>query len=384
MFKKILISIMVLALIFGVGFINSESVNAFDEAEYEEWLQRAQFGEYQPEEEDWDEILEKAKEEPPITIYSGTSRSIPVADALNEEHGLEIEVLNIRANEIVERVRREFSAGLHEADIIMAGAADAVYDQLLLSNAITRYVPRHIEEAIDPRHIEPLMVHRYSVGTWYYSTDEEGVVPYENIWELTTEKWNNRIAMQSPLDSGTTMDYAIGIVSNADKMEELYEDYFGEPIELTTENAGYEFLKRLLDNDARILDSFRDVADAVTRADGHFAGFGTQSPYRDVIEGIYDFELDTDINPAVLSPRVIAVGTFTESPNKVKYVINHLVSQEGGEPWWGADFPANPFVESTGAMADLTLDSFDKLWDTPLDQQLILRDQVADFFIMHE
>lgn len=34
--------------------------------EYDEWLQSAQLGPYQPVEEDWDQILADALEEPPL------------------------------------------------------------------------------------------------------------------------------------------------------------------------------------------------------------------------------------------------------------------------------------------------------------------------------
>ncbi len=354
-------------------------------ADLDAWLQTAELGEYQPVTEDWEAIAEAAQAEPPLTLYTDTSRAFPVVEQFNELYGLEVEAINLRGAEIIERVRREWDAGLYNAGVVMMGSAALVYDQLLSRNAVTRYVPREMEAVIDPNSTEPLLVHRYSVGVWYFKNAENPEEPpFENIWEMTTDAWNNRVAMSSPLASGTTMEYFIGLVSNHEEMAAMYEDFFGEPIQLTTENAGFEFIKGLLENDVRLVTSFRDVADAVTRADDHFAGFGSQSAYRQVVTGEYEFELDTQITPAVLSPRLIGIGTYTESPNTAKLLIRYLTSQEGGDPWWGADFPANPVVEQTGAMATLTLDTFDKLWDTPLGEQLDLRDQITDFFIMYQ
>ncbi len=376
-FKHVVIAALVMGLVAGAGSVLA--------AELDAWLQSAELGEYQPVAEDWDAIAEAAQSEPPLTLYTDTSRAFPVVEQFNELFDVEVEAINLRGSEIIERVRREWDAGLYNAGVVMMGSAALVYDQLLSRNAVTRYVPREMEAVIDPRSTDPLLVHRYSVGVWYYkNADNPGQPPYENIWEMTTDSWNNRVAMSSPLASGTTMEYFIGLVSNHEQMEAMYEEYFGEPIELTTENAGFEFIKGLLENDVRLVTSFRDVADAVTRADDHFAGFGSQSAYRQVVTGEYDFELDTQITPAVLSPRLIGIGTYTESPNTAKLLIRYLTSQEGGDPWWGADFPANPMVEQTGAMADLNLESFDKLWDTPLDEQLYLRDQITDFFILYQ
>lgn len=352
---------------------------------YDEWMQFAEVGPYQPEEEDWDAIADAARNEPPLVMYSNTSRGFPVVEQFNEMYGLEVEMLNLSTSELNERLRREYDAGIHAAGVAMTGNIAGMYDQLMSErNALTRYVPREMQSQIPERDMDPVLVHRYSAGTWYYTSDRGDEIPYENIWELTTERFRNRVAMQSPLRSGTTMDYMVGIVSNADLMEELYEDFFGEPIELQTPNAGYEWILRLLENDLRIQASFRDVADAVTNSDPPFLGFGTQSVYRDVLEGQYDFELDTDINPAVLSARPIAMVSYTESPNTAKLLIRYLTSQEGGDPWWGADFPVNPQVESTGPMAALTLDSFARLWSISIEDALEIGDEIADFWILYE
>ncbi len=381
-FAALVVSLLLIpALGFSAGTAEPAAADPLDE-----WMQFAEVGPYQPEVEDWDAIAAAAQEEPPLVMYSNTSRAFPVVDQFNEIYGTEVEMLNISTSELNERIRREYDAGIFPSGVVMTGNIAVMYDQLMVErNALTAYVPREMQALLPARDMEPVLIHRYSAGTWYFTSDlPDGSVPYENIWELTTERFRNRVAMQSPLRSGTTMDYMVGIVANSDLMEELYEDFFGEPIELTTPNAGFEWIRRLLENDLRVQASFRDVADAVTNSDAPFLGFGTQSVYRDVLSGQYDFELDTDINPAILSARPIAMTSYTESPNTAKLLIRYLTSQEGGDPWWGADFPVNPEVQSTGPMANLTLDSFARLWSIPIDQALDLGDEVADFWILYE
>lgn len=353
------------------------------DAEYDAWLQSAQLGAYQPEVDDWDAILEAARQEPPLTFYVATSRALGATDAFNERYGLRAEAINLGTNDLIERVRREWDAGLRTAGLIMVGNPALFQEQLLSRNAVTRFVPRELEAAMDPIETEPLLRHRYSVGTWYFSTDgERGVTPYGNIWELTTEPWRNRVATTDPLSSSTILMYFTALVSNADLMEELYVEFFGEPITLTTQNAGYEFIKRLLENDLRIVGAQRDVAEAVSVAQGNFAGMGTQSLFRLVADGTYDYDLDTAINPVVRTFQWIGIGSYTESPNQAKLLLNWLMSQEGGAPWWAADFPVSPLVEPAEGF-DLRMSDFALVWEPSVEAMIEMVDDLIDFFLLY-
>lgn len=353
------------------------------DAEYDAWLESAQLGPYQPEVDDWDAILEAARLEPPLTFYVATSRALGATDAFNERYGLQAEAINLGTNDLIERVRREWDAGLRTAGLIMVGNPALFQEQLLSRNAVTRFVPRELEAAMDPLETEPLLRHRYSVGTWYFSTDgERGVTPYDNIWELTTEPWRNRVATTDPLASSTILMYFTALVSNADLMEELYQDFFGEPITLTTPNAGYEFIKRLLENDLRIVGAQRDVAEAVSVADGNFAGMGTQSLFRLVADGTYDYDLDTTVNPVVRTFQWIGIGSYTESPNQAKLLLDWLMSQEGGAPWWAADFPVSPLVEPAEGF-DLRMSDFALVWEPTVEDMIAMVDDLIDFFLLY-
>ncbi|MCA1777412.1 MAG: hypothetical protein LC676_17925 [Loktanella sp.] len=350
------------------------------ETDHDDWLRSAEMGPYQPETEDWDAIMAAAQDEPGLTIYSSTSRVLDVVDQMNAEWGVEMEALNLSTNELIERVRREWDAGLRNVGLVNNGNPGQMYEALVQRCALVNYIPRELQERIPEAETLPLLRHRYSVGTWYYNSPDD-TVPYDNIWDLTTEDFRNRVVVRDPLESGTMMEVFTAFVMNADALEVLYEENFGEPIELTTQSAGYEFWKRMLDNDVRIVAGSRDVAQTVTEADGVMVGLSTQSAYRNVIEGIYDFNLDTEVAPTVLTMRLMGVGMETDSPNQAKLMVRHLMSQEGGSPWWGADFPVDPTIEPTGEMADLTLDSFATLWEPKVEDQIAVRDEFIDFYL---
>jgi iron(III) transport system substrate-binding protein len=384
-FRLMLVGLLLVAVVGQMVFAAGSKESAKPASELDQWMQTAQLGPYQPQTEDWDEIVRLAKSEPPLTLYTETSRSFQMLETFEEKYGIKVEGINLRGNELIERVRRENNSGIHNAGVLMVGSSAVVYDQLLKGEAVVNYVPRKLQATMGRSAQDPLLVHRYSIGTWYFKNDANKDVPsYKNIWEFTTEKWRNRVAINSPLDSGTTMEYFVGLVHNSDKMEALYKDLFGKPIELTERNAGLEFIKRLLENDVRIVPAFRDVSAAVSQGQGYFAGFGAHSGYAGVVRGEYDFNLDLNVTPAVVSSRILAMGTYIKSPNTAKLLIDWFMSQEGGVPWWGDDFATNPAVVQTGYMADLSLDSFDKLWEAPLDVQLDLRDEVADLFLLYQ
>lgn len=354
-------------------------------SDYEQWLVSAELGPHQPATEDWEAIARAAQDEPPLVLYTETSRSFPMLDAFKERYGIEVEAINLRGTELIERVRREHASGIRNVGVLMVGSGEVVYDQLLERNAVVNYVPRELQATMTAGAQDPLLVHRYAIGTWYYKNDADpNTPPYENIWAFTTPEWRNRVALNSPLASGTTMAYFIGLAHNADEMARLYQEYFGRPIELSERNAGLEFIKRLLENDARVVPAFRDVSEAVTQGQGFFAGFGAHSAYAGVVRGEYDFNLDTQVAPAVVSARIFAIGAEIEAPNTAKLLIRWFMSQEGGSPWWGDDFAANPAVQQTGFMEELSLNDFAKLWDSPLDVRLQLRDEVADIFLLYQ
>jgi iron(III) transport system substrate-binding protein len=376
--KFMLIPVLALSISLGAG------THAWSEAEFDEWLEWAELGPFQPEIEDWDAILEAAREEPPITIHVGSSRIHGSIAEFNEQFGLQVESLDFSTNEVIERTRREFEAGNRHVGAMMVGNIALQHDLLLDRDppVLVRYVPRDLEAIIDPTYTEPLLWQRMEAGVWYVKTeDPDGAIPYDNLWELTTEEWRGRVAVADPMESGTVFDIFTAFVTHADEMERLYEEHFGEPITLSTPNAGYEWIARLFDNDVRMLRSMRDVAEAVSAADGKFVGLSASSIYRQVIEGVHDFELDRTVNPSVLTIRTIGIASLTDGPNQAKLVIRWLTSQEGGAPWWAADFPTNPEIEPIGDF-DLRLADFDTVWVSSLEDTLEVRDDLLDFLIV--
>lgn len=354
---------------------------ALAQADYDEWLEWAQLGEYQPETEDWDDIYARAQEEPPLLVYANTSNIFKAVEDLTEQYpGIEIEPLDIKGQVIIDRIVLEWDAGLRDVGVAFMALPWLQHDLLLPRGAITRYVPREHEAAVGATYTEPLPVHRFSASGWMYNDDNFDEAPWENIWELTTEKFRNRVAMSDIGEGATTPTHLTGLVQHSDEMERLYEEYFGEPLELhsTTNNAGEEFVRRLLANDMRVLSSSREVAEAITNSTGPFAGMTVYSRLREVNEGTYQFNIDLN-SPVVVSYHYVSIGSFSESPNTAKLLIRHLLSEEGGAPWWGENFPANSDYELTPPYT-LTLADFTYGWPVDADTAIDVMDDLFDYW----
>src|SRR5690625_4619163 len=172
------------------GLLAVQSAAAQDA--YDEWLKSAELGPYQPETEDWDDIYGRAQEEPPLLVYANTSNIFKaVEDLVAQYPGIEIEPLDIKGQVIIDRIVLEWDAGLRDVGVAFMALPWLQHELLLPRGALTAYVPREYAAGVDARYTEPLPVHRFSASGWMYNDDNFDEAPWDNIWELTTEKFRN-------------------------------------------------------------------------------------------------------------------------------------------------------------------------------------------------
>ena len=345
-------------------------------------LKKAQVGPYQPQVEDWDAIYKAALNEPTMSIYSATSRIHPSIKRMLEKYpGLKIEAINLGGIECNERVLREWEAGLRQVGILFSGAPDYHYEVLMPRKIVINYVPRELQKIMSEVETTPMLRQRYYAAVWIYKTMKgtQKTPPWKNIWELTTEKYRGRVAIWDAMETDLTREFFASLMSNSSLMEALYKEHFGEPIKLTTPNAGLEFMKRLLDNDARLFADHRDVDQAVSDSDGLFAGLTTSSAYRLAYDGTYDFEIDTTA-PSYRGYNTLLMTTYSTSPNTAKLVIRWLMSEEGGKEWWGSNFPPESLNYAVPEPW-LTIKDFSRMLDLPIADLHKNTETVVDYWM---
>ena len=217
-----------------------------------------------------EELYEKAKEEGKVTIYSISSRITKVANAFMEKYpGIEVEPFDISTNELLEKVTREYDAGQHVADVVHIKDQDGtLYNEYILARKFYNYKPADILSHIDEKYTKTQTPMYVELTQLFYNSEAypDGS-PVTNIWQLTEPEWKGRVMMQNPLDNLAWGSWITGFCVGdvPDQLAASYKELYGEELTLSDgcENAGYEFLKRLHDNEPIFTSSSDEIAEAV-------------------------------------------------------------------------------------------------------------------------
>jgi iron(III) transport system substrate-binding protein len=249
--------------------------------EQDAWLQAAQLGPYQPETEDWDAIYEAAKGEGTVVFYSVTSMFPLIIEDFEKAYpGIDVEVYDMSGNEQVEKLTREQGAGIFDADVLLLSNATTVIMELLPQHLLWNYVPATIfgadmdhlvntSDVIDAQYLSPL-VNSFESKVVFYNYVTYPLLllrpsPLTSLWDLTLPEWRQRVQMKDPMLAQETMNFIQMVVKYSDAMAAAYKDQFGEDLVLSPgiENAGYEWIKRLVANDIVLTNSDGTAAKAV-------------------------------------------------------------------------------------------------------------------------
>lgn len=340
-------------------------------------------------EEDWDAVIAAAKDEGSLTVYNPSSRMGIAAEAFEEKYGINVEWSKMNDVEISDRVAREHEAGVQGADVIITEDAAILMAQLLPQGYVVNYVPPTHKDLIAEEFQNPL-VHQHQPRIIGYNTEAYSEPPIENLWDLTTPEWRGKFMMRDPQLTSTNLAWFAEIVEHADLMEAEYERHFGEPIELTTPNAGWEFIKRLANNHPIMFSSDTDVSDAVGARGQSDPPIGLYviGKHRDIetknlaLEACYGIEP----NMGYLYPAFLVMTAKSQSPNAAKLFISFLLDEEGMAAWSGdlGNFSTNPNIpphedDPLGGTAEWSKVTF------PLNAQTTVKHyaDLFDFWLMH-
>lgn len=344
---RALAAIMVLSLT-GCGSSGSTSTTAVDEdpnelaasggLELTEWEETS--GIFDGDQTD-EELYELAKQEGTVTIYSISSRITKVAQAFMEKYPeIKVESFDISTNELLEKVTREYDAGQHVADVVHIKDQDgSLYNEYILSRKFYNYQPTEIFSHIDPEYSAtqtPLYIELTQL--FYNSEAYPDGPPLQNIWEVTQPEWKGRVMMQNPLDNLSWGSWITGFcVGDApDELAQAYQDLTGEELVLSDgcENAGYEFLKRLHDNQPIYTSSSDEIAESVgTRGQQNPPiGFCASSKLRKNIDNDWCLE-PINLEPTTGIPAIntLYVVEGCTHPNAAKLLIRFMMGGTDGD-----------------------------------------------------
>ena len=232
---------------------------------WDAWLQKSQLGPYQKNEK-WDEVVANAKKEGEVVVYSSSGTMLKVAEDFAKFYPeIKVKAYDLGSEKTIEKVVREHQAGVYASDVIYSGGTEQMVFDLLPNHRVVNYVPSYLTDKIPAEHREPLLTHVIEAYGIFYNAEAHPQPPIKTIWELTEPQWKGRFSMKSPAGSLTTLMMLAAIVEHSDEMQKAYEQHYGKTLELSSgvENAGYEFLHRLIGNDIVISDNSSKIATAV-------------------------------------------------------------------------------------------------------------------------
>lgn len=369
------------------------------------WLQSAGLGPYQPEVEDYDAIYEAAKAEGSVSLLSLSSRFPALVEAFEAAYpGITVEAFDLGSTDQVDKLIREQNAQLYTMDVLFFAGENAIRNELLPQNMIWNYVPtttydgKLVADLIPEALRQPLLVHSLESKVVFYNfeTYPDGA-PVDNLWDLTRPEWRGRVQMKDPLQTEENMNFLAGAVQHADAMAAAYEQEFGEPITLSrgVENAGYEWIKRLKDNDLVLTSSDGDVSDAVGAPGQTQPPLGLSvagSKIRDNADGLKLMTAwDMTPTPGLVKANYIVIANQAPHPNAAKLLVRFMLGDADGglgfAPWhvsgqWSARSDVPVVVEPVTNSGDVSLDELTAMmWQGDPDWLFDHGLEVRDFWM---
>ena len=197
-----------------------------------------------------DEMVEAAKAEGTLTVYTYSSRTTKIGDAFTAKYGIPVEVTQLKDTEMIEKVSKEANANLDAADVVFCQDGSRVIPELVYTNYVTAYIPENISGHIVDAEFENPLVFEAMPKVFIYNNEDVTEQPLTNIWQLTEPEWKGALQFKDPFSEAVNMNFFAMITREdwAQKIADAYKSYYGKEIQLTTKNAGYEWIKAIYNN----------------------------------------------------------------------------------------------------------------------------------------
>lgn len=316
---------------------------------------------------DMEALIAAAQEEGELVAYWASGRVEAAGEAFEEKYGIKVTGTKLNDSESTERILREVDSKNVLSDVVGTVDGARLAQDLIPNGYVENYVPAAARDVVRPEWEEPF-VYAFDINMWGYNSETypQGC-PIDNIWQLTEPEWNSNIHLLDPKLRSMQVAYFVEVEKHADALAEAYEDLYGEPIELTEENAGLEFVKRLAANEPILHAGDEEIAAAIGTKGQTTppVGMYSLSKHRDNEKLDHALEFcDLAPLPAYANPIYIGIVEGAKNPNAARLFFEFLMTQEGmaawvDEPGWYSIMPdittseINPFpsIEAWGDRA---------------------------------
>lgn len=299
-----------------------------------------------------EELVAAAQAEGKVVVYSITSRIANAAEAFTAKYGIEVEDTNLKDFELIEKISKEGSTGAVGADFVIAQDGGRVMGELINLGYLYNYVPPTMKDIIPEEFQNPLSF-AFINKVFIYNDEAAPVPPFDNIWALTTPEWAGFFQFKNPFQEGVNANFLTMVTKPeiADEIAAAYKEYFGKEIRLTTPNAGYEWIKAILENDLILTTSDTTTAETIGikgQNKPNNAGLFVFSKFRYKESKNLALEPMMNVKPfsGFYYPIYALMDSNAAHPNAAKLFIEYLLTEEGFAPW-GKDlgtYSSNPNI----------------------------------------
>ncbi len=333
--------------------------------------------------EDWAAVEAAARQEGKLTVYTVTSRTVTAGERFQALTGIQVEVVRLGEQEMIERSYQEARAGVRNVDMIVLEDWPAGKELLSNTGYFVNYVPPTAQAKYAERYQDPLVL-GFINRIFGYNTEVYAEDPFNSIWDLTRPEYRGKVMIRDVAITGEHQNALTEFIRRADELTADYEATYGEPLVLTEENAGLEWIKRFLQNDPIIMTSDTRIAEAVGargQEDPPFGMFYVYSKHRDIPNLDLALSESRSISPYLgyYYPILIQHSATAPHPNAAKLFTEYLTTIEGFEPW--ADSPGvyTPNPDQVPFEGDMPWTWWEeRLWGYDIDFALMHRGQVLD------
>ncbi|NOY09251.1 MAG: ABC transporter substrate-binding protein [Spirochaetes bacterium] len=394
MLRKIRFVLVALVLLLSVSALSANGTQEkAKKSKVKAWEKSAQLGEYRPAEDDWAAIEKAAKKEGDVVVYSNSSRVTKFCRSFTKRYGIKAEGNSFKTPNLIEKLRREQDAGVYNADVVMTGNATQFVTEFARTGRVYKFIPTDIYPLLTASaKKEPLAIAHYGAKVVMYNTETYKKPPIDSWWDLTRPEWKGRLVTVDPLKSGTEFNLFALFIRHSDEMAKLYKEEFGEDIVLHgTENAGYEFLKRLIENGLVLFSGGNDVAKAIG-AKGQAnppIGINSYSKLRKAAENNLALGVITNLKPTagISTKSVLSIPEFAKHPNAAKLMIRWMMGgiNEKGLAGYAPYHVMGDWSPRTDIKQPKGQPPLDKmnLWPEDINWLYTNRVKVRDFWIQH-
>lgn len=336
-----------------------------------------------------EELIKAAQKEGELTAYFTSSRIKDVGANFEKKYGIKVKGTKMADPEQAERVIREVDSKHVQVDVIGFEDGALLEGKLIPEGYVISWFPSDLKEFVAPEDQNPV-VFLWQPRIFGYNTDSYGKKsPVTNVWELTEPKWKGKVIIRDPALTPANLDFFTALVSNPKPLEDAYKELYGKPISTKEANAGWEFLKRLFQNDIIAMKSDGDISDAVGAAGQKNAPIGMYTLTKQRDNQVKNLKLATcqELKPFMgyALPTYTAIVKNCPHPNAAKLFVHYILT-DGSYPWTVEDmggFSSNKTIPTNKDNEGTWSEWLPKLVRLNNKASLKLRQDILDFWYQY-